>query len=459
MYLLQVFLSEKYITLYSKGKSFRMFRSKSIRFSARTLFITVLIFSSCKSHRQVVLPPVSSPMQQTVVEVPVVQNQPVQEETGQSAVQQIPETWESRTVRSLDSICNSQLMDTAQLGIYVYDLTSDTTFFSYKEKQRLRPASCQKLVTSISALEYLGGEYKFCTDFRVNGQIAGGTLTGDLYVVGGMDPLLSKNELKAMALNLQKAGISRIKGHLYVDLSMKDDLEYGWGWCWDDDYGPLSALTVDGKNTFVATWLQCLQSAGISLSSRSCTVHMCPPSSISVGSITHSFDEVLVPMMKESDNIYAESMFYQIAAHSGQKNAGRKEAAGLVNDFITRLGLQPDNYRIADGSGLSLYNYVSPLLLVSFLRHAWLDEKIRTHLYPALPVGGVDGTLEKRMLEAPLLENVHAKTGTVDGVSTLSGYLTAGNGHFLAFSIMNQGIARSSIGKDFQDKVCAILCK
>ena len=55
--------------------------------------------------------------------------------------------------------------------------------------------------------------------------------------------------------------------------------------------------------------------------------------------------------------------------------------------------------------------------------------------------------------------NVLAKTGTVEGVSSLSGYLTAANGHLISFSIINQGIARTRTGHNFQDQVCLILCE
>jgi D-alanyl-D-alanine carboxypeptidase/D-alanyl-D-alanine-endopeptidase (penicillin-binding protein 4) len=123
------------------------------------------------------------------------------------------------------------------------------------------------------------------------------------------------------------------------------------------------------------------------------------------------------------------------------------------------MGLDSDNYQIADGSGLSLYNYVSPELLVRFLNFAFSKPEIYTHLYPALPVAGVDGTLSKRMLDTPAYNNVHAKTGTVTGISSLAGYLTARNGHILSFCIMNQGVSQGRLRRDFQDEVCIALCQ
>ena len=116
-------------------------------------------------------------------------------------------------------------------------------------------------------------------------------------------------------------------------------------------------------------------------------------------------------------------------------------------------------YRIADGSGLSLYNYVTPELMVRLLRYAYLKRDVIAALYPALPVAGVDGTLKKRMTKGPAFENVHAKTGTVTCVTSLAGYCTAANGHKLAFSIINQGCLRDSESRAFQDRVCVAMCQ
>lgn len=376
-----------------------------------------------------------------------------------SAVAGRPVTWRDTIQAGLDALCQQPLLETTQMGLYVYDLTDNQPLYTRNITQRMRPASNQKLVTSISALHYLGGDYSFRTDLRISGTVANGVLQGDVYVVGGMDPMLSVANLAEMADALRKAGISRISGNLYTDLSMKDDLPYGWGWCWDDKDGSLSALMVDAKDKFGTEWSRALTKAGIRCGRSGIKVQAVPADTRSVCCITHTIDEVLQPLLKNSQNIYAECLFYQIAAFSGQKNAGRKQAAGLINELIARLGLEPDRYQIADGSGLSLYNYVTPELLVRLLNYAYSNPSIFHHLYPALPVAGVDGTLSRRMQETRAYGNVHAKTGTLYGISTLAGYLTARNGHVLSFCIMNQGISAGREGRDFQDEVCILLCE
>lgn len=370
-----------------------------------------------------------------------------------------PATWKDTIQARLDSLCQQPLFETSQLGLYVFDLTENVPLYSFNATQRMRPASTEKLITSISSLHYLGGDYNFRTDVRISGTVANGTLQGDVYVVGGMDPLLSSADLNSMAGALRQAGISSISGNMYIDLSMKDDLPYGWGWCWDDNYGPLSALMVNAKDNFNSEWGKALAKAGIKRNRTAIRQQQATADSKSVCCIMHTIDEVLQPILKNSQNIYAECLFYQIAAFSGQKNAGRKQAAGLINELIARLGLEPDRYQIADGSGLSLYNYVTPELLVRLLNYAYSNPSIFQHLYPALPVAGVDGTLSRRMQETRAYGNVHAKTGTLYGISTLAGYLTARNGHLLSFCIMNQGISAGREGRDFQDEVCILLCE
>ena len=163
-------------------------------------------------------------------------------------------------------------------------------------------------------------------------------------------------------------------------------------------------------------------------------------------------------MLKRSDNLYAESLFYQLAAHGAGRTITSKDAGRVVAQLIQKLGLDAFRYRIADGSGLSLYNYVSAELLVKALRYAFNKKDIYLHLQPALPLAGVDGTLRNRMKGAVTKGKVWAKTGTIAGISSLAGYCEAPNGHLVCFAIINQGVLHGRNGRHFQDRVCYALC-
>jgi hypothetical protein len=143
------------------------------------------------------------------------------------------------------------------------------------------------------------------------------------------------------------------------------------------------------------------------------------------GQRRHPVDQLLMKMMKESDNFYAECLLYQTAASTGYRPARASDAHALTRRLINRLGLNGGDYRLADGSGLSLYNYVSAELMVRLLRHAWRRQDIWMHLLPSLPIAGQDGTLAKRMTRSAAEGNVRAKTGTLTGIASLAGYCTA----------------------------------
>lgn len=173
----------------------------------------------------------------------------------------------------------------------------------------------------------------------------------------------------------------------------------------------------------------------------------------------HMIEEMLPRMMKESNNFYAESLFYQLGASNDAPFASGRRSTEKVYDFIRQIGMNPAEYSVADGSGLSLYNYLTPQLVVRLLRWAWANKEIYESLNATLPISGVDGTLKKRMIHTPAYGKVHAKTGTLRKVSTLAGYTKASNNTNLAFCIFNQGIQTGAEGKAFQDEVCNVLVR
>ena len=254
-------------------------------------------------------------------------------------------------------------------------------------------------------------------------------------------------------------GVDTVRGDIYADMSMKDSDRLGEGWCWDDDNPVLSPLLVSRKDEFTRRLRDRLERAGIVVEGELKTGRV-PHGADGLCVVRRPITDILPRMMKRSDNLYSESVFYQLAASAGQSaHATAKQGRRMMNRLIGKLGYEPSEYYIADGSGLSLYNYVSPELEVGFLRYAYRDDDIYIPLYQVMPIAGEDGTLDKRMRHGHAHGNVHAKTGTVTGVSALAGYCTAANGHTLCFSIINMGIRKASIGRGFQDRVCEALCR
>lgn len=215
-------------------------------------------------------------------------------------------------------------------------------------------------------------------------------------------------------------------------------------------------LHDSGGNFFMQTFIHRMRAAGVQLPAaygfRPISEARKPQPLADMNLSTHL---ALKEMLLESNNGCAESMFYAL----GTKNTSRrtvKAADGIekIEELIRELGHDPKAYRIADGSGLSNYNYLSPALLVDFLKYAYTQPEILAFLRTCLPVAGVNGTLSHRMKNTPAHNNVQAKTGTVTGISTLAGYVKRKNGNMVAFAIMNQNILSGSKARNFQDKVC-----
>ncbi len=365
--------------------------------------------------------------------------------------------WPQNVQARLDSLMKTPLLETTQLGLMVYDLSDDSVLYSFGAKQTLRPASTMKLLTAVTAIDLLGSEYRLNTSLRYQGAIKDSVLTGDLICVGSMDPMFDTNDMRAFVESVRALGVDTIRGRLVAAPSFKEEELLGEGWCWDDDNPQLSSLLVERKDEFMTVFASMLREAGIVVEAPIITAPY-SKDALMLCVRSHQLKEILIPMLKESDNLYAESVFYHIAASQGARPAKASHARQLVKKELSKAGVTGVPYKIADGSGLSLYNYVTPELMVKLLCYAYRHTNIFMQLYPALPVAGQDGTLKKRMMNTSANGKVKAKTGTVTGVSSLAGYLTSANGHVLAFCILNQGVLRNADGRDFQDKVCTALC-
>jgi D-alanyl-D-alanine carboxypeptidase/D-alanyl-D-alanine-endopeptidase (penicillin-binding protein 4) len=171
------------------------------------------------------------------------------------------------------------------------------------------------------------------------------------------------------------------------------------------------------------------------------------------------FSEVILNLNKASDNLSTEMTLRAMAYQKYGKYASAKKGIKLIDSLITEVGLNPETYRLVDGSGVSHYNLVSVELLNEVLVYMNLyHPELFELLYESFPIAGVDGTLKYRMREGSAFYNVHAKTGTLSGASSLSGYLNNKNGDLLSFSISTQNYVGSSRkARSFQDQICEIL--
>ncbi|MBQ8608431.1 MAG: D-alanyl-D-alanine carboxypeptidase/D-alanyl-D-alanine-endopeptidase [Bacteroidaceae bacterium] len=360
-------------------------------------------------------------------------------------------------------LLEDSLLQDSEVGLMVYDLDADSLLYAYQENKLYRPASTEKIVTCVAALDKLGADYPIETSLYHTGNITEDSLLeGSLYVIGRFDPLFGMDDLLQMTAAVKDFGINRIEGKLIGNVSMKDTLKWGSGWCWDDEMPVLSPLLCEQTDSLLFMFKRELDKKQIVLAD-SVPIYMdTHPDSVMtlVYRCQRTLGDLLPRMMKKSDNLYAEAMFYQLAAQTGKPYAQAKDAKESIKELIERLGHDSKRYRIADGSGASLYNYLSPCLLIDFLRYAYENEHIFQPLYESMPIAGKDGTLQYRMKKnSPAYGKVHAKTGTVTGVVSLAGYAYASNGHLLAFAMINQNTLRPRLVRQWQDRVCEELCR
>jgi serine-type D-Ala-D-Ala carboxypeptidase/endopeptidase (penicillin-binding protein 4) len=155
--------------------------------------------------------------------------------------------------------------------------------------------------------------------------------------------------------------------------------------------------------------------------------------------------EILPAMMKPSQNWIAETLLRTAGLEQG--GVGNARTGAAVADSLFATWDLPTNRRIADGSGMSRYNLVSPELLAGILTEM---ARVPEHeLWVAsLPIAGVDGTLARRMIGTPLQGNVHAKTGTLSGVRALAGYMTTRSGERIVFAALVNNHVRSAAAAD-----------
>lgn len=229
--------------------------------------------------------------------------------------------------------------------------------------------------------------------------------------------------------------------------------------------GNVSARTTkrlslyNSQRFFMHTFAERLRRQGVEAEDY-CFGELPADSVVWVASVSHSLEEVLTCAMKKSDNLSAEAMLRHLAVAGGKtKHISAADGVETIFRLMRRLGYDPKTYCMVDGSGVSLYNYISPDLLLAFLKYAYACPEIYAVLEDALPVAGVDGTLSYRMRGKSAYRKVRAKTGTVTGVSSLAGFARTPSNHVLAFVIINQNVLKAREARAFQDKVCVELCR
>lgn len=321
------------------------------------------------------------------------------------------------------------------------------------------PASNEKVLTTFVALQLFGPEHTFTTELRSVGSVADGVLEGDLYLVGGGDPFLSTDDwwtqydnrdgmahtrLEALADQVAAAGITSVTGAVYGDESLFDAERSGpWATRLIDtrQSGPLSALTVnegyvswpevfagsfrprvptDNPPAHTAeVFSRLLAERGVSVAPGGAAGT--PAESSLLGSLTSPpLADIALHVNSYSNNFGAEILLKHLGLARGGAGTTAAGAAALMAE-LTERGFPMNGVDLRDGSGLSEDTTLTCDLLTAVLLSAGIDSP----LAQGLSIGGVRGSLIARHVESIANGNVYAKTGTLNDVTALSGYVAS----------------------------------
>jgi D-alanyl-D-alanine carboxypeptidase/D-alanyl-D-alanine-endopeptidase (penicillin-binding protein 4) len=343
-------------------------------------------------------------------------------------------------------------------GVLAVDLASGKVVYAHNANASLLPASNEKLALTYAALVVLGPSFRMRTEVLGEGRLVDGTTWhGNLILKGYGDPTLDRAALAELARRLRATGIRRVTGSLVADESWFDARRSGPGWKASfvpEESSPLSALSVPGADGPAGTakvFRKALARAGVHVRG-STKVAKAGGWPLAVR-FSPTLEEILNHMDVESDNHAAELVLKQLGAVLAGRGTTAAGAAVVRSVLAERL-VPLRGVRIADGSGLSALDRLTPKAIVTILQRVWADRDLRPVFFRILPVSGRDGTLRHRLRAPPARGNVRAKTGTLDAASALSGFVR----ERYAFAIL-QNAPRLSFwaARNAQDRFATVL--
>lgn len=323
-------------------------------------------------------------------------------------------------------------VSSARTGAVAIDLRTHRVVFAHNASLPLAPASNEKLAVTYTALKVLGPGFRFHTYAYI--------ARGDVYLRGGGDPTLHVAGLRRLAEQLRAHGVRRVRNVL-ADESAFDKRRTAPGWkpgFFLHESPALSALVVargtfhrqlsaDPAGAAAAIFVDVLRRAGIKVTGQSAWAATPEGATLVAQVASEPLSEILRFMDRWSDNFTAEMVLKTIG------HGTTAHGAAVVVRTLENAGVPLRGVRIADGSGLSSRDRFTARALGGILVASWRDMHVRRYMWRALAIAGIRGTLADRMRGAKGL--VHAKTGTTDLASALSGYAA----HRYAFAVVNDG--------------------
>ncbi len=327
----------------------------------------------------------------------------------------------------------------------IWDASTGKALERHHDELALVPASTTKVVTTYALLKTLKPD--FTVETEVWGDLKDSVVQGDLLFKGGGDPLLISERVWMLAQALKKQGLQRVTGNLRLDQSAFDSQRAPQGWenTTVDTLPPVLPLSVnfnrddaghiaaDAERQSREILQKILQETGIVIEGK---VGIPWNGRKLLGWTSPPLRELVVDINKWSNNFMIEMLVRKYGEGSWLRGVKRIQAF-----YQTAFGLGADAINITDGSGLSKDNRLSARTLAIILRGAYHDFEVGPEFVASLKVIG--GEPWKLKIKDPnLTRRVRVKTGHLDRVTSLCGYVQTLDGQVRVFAILLNGPGR-----------------
>jgi D-alanyl-D-alanine carboxypeptidase/D-alanyl-D-alanine-endopeptidase (penicillin-binding protein 4) len=446
----------------------------------------------------------------------------------------------------LDEILRAPELSKAFVGVHVLSLTDGHTLFEHNSNKLFNPASNMKILTTASALWYLGSSYRFRTEARRDPKMKDGVVDGNLYIKGYGDPTLTSEEIFGFINEIALHGIQKVKGDLILDDTFFDNVTEGPGWEQehsDQAYAaPIGALSTDfstftvrvlpssaigepanvivwppvdaidiapsvyttGPGTRPRVWFgtsragdrvkvtvrgsvalgdpegasvrrriynptmyagelmaQMLKMRGIEIKGKIKTGRMPHVEVVHVAThFSKPLAEIISTLNKYSNNFMAEQILKTLGAEMADPPGSWDKGVEVIRKFLVEIGIPNGAFVLGNGSGLNDINRVTPAEITRVLAAMHQRFEVQPEFVASLAVAGSSGTIVGRFENSPAISRLRAKTGSLNGVSALSGYVVTQNDKVLAFSVMmNDYYGRARSMWRIQDRIGIALAR
>ncbi len=371
------------------------------------------------------------------------------------------------------------------VGFRVFNLKSRRNVCSLNSQARRSLASNTKLFTTATALARIG-DRRFATRVFAAGNVSDGTLKGNLYLKGGGDPSFGTqafldaylagegSSVEKLAAQIKANGVKRVTGRIFADDTVFDRLrgvaDSGYGtspWI-----GPLSGLSFNAGYTSSSlsrfssnpprlaarTLARALRARGVNVKVdagiRATPARWMKREHLLARQISPDMPWMARVTNVNSVNFWAETLLKNLGAMIRGKGS-TAEGVKVVRRTMASLGVR---VWPIDGSGLTYGNRSTAHDVVELLLKArnkpWAGDFLGS-----LPTAGVNGTLADRMRGSAAERHCHAKTGTLTGVTALSGYCFNASGRQFAFSILMNDVTNVTAARAAQDRIAALIAR